>query len=277
MTATSTDSARQAWNTIAADYDRRITDSNRALADRALDRVNIDDGTRVLDVAAGTGALSLAAANRGARVTAIDLSPVMVERVLERARAEGHDELVALAMDGHALEFADDSFDVAGSQFGVMLFGDLAAGLSEMARVTRPSGRVLMVTMGATPPELEFLGFFLGAVQAVAPDLPSPFANGPPPELQVADPNVLHRRMSEAGLSDVTVETVDHPLRFESGADHWDWITSSNPLGRAIVAGLSDAQGDEVRSVLDGMLQERATRGDGVLHNPVNVALGTAG
>lgn len=276
MNATTTESARQAWNAIAADYDRRITEANRVLADDALDRVHIGEGTRLLDVAAGTGALSLAAARRGARVTAVDLSPVMVERLLERARSEGHDDLEALAMDGCALELGDDSFDVVGSQFGVMLFADLPAGLAEMVRVTRPAGQVLMVTMGAMPPELEFLGFFLGAVEAVAPDLPSPFAGGPPPELQVADPTVLQRRMSEAGLSGVTVATIDHPLRFESGVDHWDWITSSNPVGRAIVEGLSDAQGAEVRRVLDGMLRERATQGDGLLHNPMHLAVGTA-
>lgn len=277
MTTTPTpESTRHAWDGIADAYDQRITDTNLEIATRALDRVTVEAGTRFLDVASGTGALALAAARRGARVTATDISPTMIERLRDRARADGHDDLDAAVMDGHHLDLRDDSFDIVGSQFGIMLFPDLAAGLAEAARVTKPGGQVLIVSMGASPPKLEFLGFFLAALGAVAPDVPGPFDGGPPPELQVADPRVLHSRMTDAGLAEVRVDTIDTTLAFANGSDLWAWITSSNPIGGRLVSGLSPAQGHELRRVLDGMLQERAIDGDGLLHNPMHVAVGTA-
>jgi ubiquinone/menaquinone biosynthesis C-methylase UbiE len=270
------ETVRQAWDDISPAYDRRITQDNQEVARRALDRVRLQPGDRFLDVASGSGALALAAASRRAKVTATDISPAMIERLRDRAGTEGLVDLEAVVMDGQDLDLTDDSFDVCGSQFGVMLFPDMARGLAEMARVTRPEGQVLMVTMGALPPKLEFLGFFLAAMGAVAPDVDGPFADGPPRDLQAADADVLGDRMAGAGLSGVEIETIDVTMAFTTGDELWDWVTSSNPVGRALVAGLSDEQGHEVRRVLDGMLRERATEGDGLLHNPVHVAVGTA-
>ena len=82
-------------------------------------------------------------------------------------------------MDGHALELDDDSFDIAGSQFGVMLFPDMPKGIREMARVVKPGGRVLMNVYG-DPHEIEFLGFFIAAVQSVVPAFEGPPMDPPP-------------------------------------------------------------------------------------------------
>ena len=124
------------------------------LANEALRRAGVP-GMRFLDVACGSGALSIPAARLGARVTGTDLSPSMVERLTARALAEGLPNLEGRVMDGHALDLEDDSFDASGSQFGVMLFPDLPRGLSELARVTRWGGRVVIVAYGP-PGEVEF-------------------------------------------------------------------------------------------------------------------------
>jgi ubiquinone/menaquinone biosynthesis C-methylase UbiE len=63
----------------------------------------------------------------------------MLERLERRAREEGLG-VETRVMDGHALELDDDSFDIAGSQFGVMLFPDMPRGISQPARVTKPAG-----------------------------------------------------------------------------------------------------------------------------------------
>ena len=176
---------REAWDDIAAGYDEFVTPTHMWLGNEALSRVGLAAGMRFLDVAAGSGALSIPAAHRGARVTATDISPAMVARLEARARAEGC-QIETRVMDGHALALEDGAFDVAGSQYGVMLFPDLARALGEMVRVTKPGGRVFLVVYGP-PAQVEFLGFFMGAIQAVVPGFTGPTLDPPPLPFQVAD------------------------------------------------------------------------------------------
>ena len=276
-TAPPIEAIRTAWDGIAAGYDQHVTDHNMSLGRTALERVRVGPGVSVLDVASGSGAVALPAARQGSEVTAVDLAPVMVERLARRAAAEGLDNLTARVMDGEHLALDDATFDVTASQFGVMLFPDLRRGIAEMVRVTRPRGTVLLVVMGAPPTELEFIGFFLAALQPVAPEALAPMQAGPLPPFRLADPDVLRRHLNDAGLRDVRIETVDHRIPLgptTSGAELWQVVTSSNPIGAALVAGLSQEQGAEVRRILDGMLQERVASGDAFLHNPVHVATG---
>jgi ubiquinone/menaquinone biosynthesis C-methylase UbiE len=140
-----------AWDAIAAGYDTFVTEPGMPSAEDALRRAGIQPGMRVLDVACGSGALSIPAARLGAQVLAVDISPAMIARLTARARAEGLSTLEGRVMDGTALDFVDDTFDIAASQFGVMLFPDLPRGLREMARVTKPGGKVVMVVYAAPP------------------------------------------------------------------------------------------------------------------------------
>lgn len=267
---------REAWDAVAEGYDRWVTPTGGwALPEEALRRAGVGPRMRFLDVASGSGALSLPAARLGARVTAVDLSPSMVEALEARARAEGHQGLETRVMDGHALDLPDGTFDVTGSQFGVMLFPDLPRGLAEMARVTRSGGRVLVVAY-RTPSEVEFLTFFLAALQAVVPGFTGPPMDPPPLPFQVADPAALQLRMEEAGLQDVRVEGSEERLEFGSGDQMWNWVVNSNPIARALVSDLSVEQGREVVAVLDGMLRERAgLEGPAVLTAGVNIGIGT--
>ena len=98
---------------------------------------------RVLDVAAGNGNATLAAARRGAQVTSTDYVATLLERGAERARAEGL-QVTFQAADAEALPFADASFDAVLSTFGVMFAPDHAKSAAEMARVCRPGGRIGM-------------------------------------------------------------------------------------------------------------------------------------
>jgi len=96
---------------------------------------------RVLDVAAGNGNATLAAARRGGRVVSTDYVAPLLERGAERARAERLDVAFQVA-DAEALPFDDASFDVVLSTFGVMFAPDHATAAAELARVCRPGGRI---------------------------------------------------------------------------------------------------------------------------------------
>ncbi|GGY35137.1 class I SAM-dependent methyltransferase [Pseudoduganella albidiflava] len=96
---------------------------------------------RVLDVAAGNGNATLAAARRFARVTSTDYVPALLDKGRDRARAEGLDVAFQVA-DAEALPFDDGEFDCVLSTFGSMFAPDHRRTAAEMLRVTRPGGRI---------------------------------------------------------------------------------------------------------------------------------------
>lgn len=130
------------WDTAAQHYEETAHPFTACFAEIALTRVALGPKSRVLDVAAGTGALALAAARTGAQVLATDFSPGMVARIA----AAGLPNVDAQVMDGQALALPDASFDAVFSIFGVIMFPDWRKGLAEMVRVTRPGGHGVVAT-----------------------------------------------------------------------------------------------------------------------------------
>ncbi len=275
MTTQQVDSVQSAWDSIAAGYDEFVTPTHLWLGNEALRLVGLGPGARFLDVAAGSGALSIPAARTGAKVLSTDISPAMVEQLRVRARREGLSNLECRVMDGHSLGLEDDRFDFAGSQFGVMLFPDLPRAVREMRRAVRPGGRVFLVVYG-DPGQVEFLTFCLGAIREVVPDFEGLPADPPPLPFQVADPAKLRRELEGAGLEDVRVETTVETLRFRSGQELWDWFVNSNPIAVELTGDLTDGERDRVRDALEDRVRERAGGpGTAVLTNPVHVGIGT--
>jgi SAM-dependent methyltransferase len=122
---------------------------------------------RVLDVAAGNGNATLAAARRFAAVTSTDYVPALLERGRLRADAEGLTNVRFEVADAEALPYPDASFDVVLSTFGVMFAPDHRRAASEMARVCRPGGRIGLASW--TP-----AGFVGELFRAVARQVPPP-------------------------------------------------------------------------------------------------------
>jgi len=267
---------RQAWDGIADAYDAHVADGEAALATEALLLAGLKAGDHFLDVAAGTGGLSLPALRLGAGVVATDWSPKMIERFEARVRGEGLEGAHGYVMDCHALDFPDATFDVTGSQFGVMLVPSQPQALAEMVRVTRPGGRVLLVAYGS-PSEFEALQAFIAALRSVVPDFPGLPDDPPPLEFQVSDPNVMRQRLEESGLVDVQVSSTHRErIEVDSGQQLWDWCLGGNPIPGMLVADLTDDQRHAMCRVLDRAVLERA--GDQPVAEftaPVNIGVGT--
>jgi SAM-dependent methyltransferase len=265
-----------AWDQIAPGYDRTNTVTQMWLGDEGLRRAGLRAGMRFLDVAAGSGALSIPAARLGAQVLATDQSAVMLELLRARAEREGL-EIETRVMDGEALDLEASTFDLAGSQFGVMLFDDMPRGIREMARIVKPGGRVLVSAYG-DPREIEFLGVFVRAVKSVRPDFDGPPTDPPPLEFQLADPNRLRSELAAAGLQRVEVESVRESTEFKTGRELWDWIVFSNPIVEHLL-GMLNVSGDErtiIQQTLEIIVRERADgRGAAKLTSPVNIGVGT--
>ena len=267
---------RLAWDAIAPGYDRTNTPTQMWLGNEGLRRAGLAAGVRFLDVAAGSGALSIPAGRLGAHVLAVDQSPVMLDLLRARARQEGLD-IETRVMDGHALQLADNAFDIAGSQFGVMLFPDMPKGLHEMVRVVKPGGRVLLNVYG-DPRKIEFFGFFITAIKSVRPEFNGPPMDPPPLPFQLQDPERLRKELSAAGLKDVKVETITEAAEFRSGKALWDWLVSSNPIVEMVLGSLKLTGGerDVIQQALDRLVRERAGSGDAAkLTNPINIGIGT--
>ena len=156
---------RAMFDRIAGLYDRMNSVMTAGLHHewrrRAADLAELSPGGRALDVATGTGDLALELATRvgaGGEVVGVDFS----ERMLELARAKAEERAASLGGAGVrfetgnalALEYPDGAFDAATVGFGARNFSDLDRGLSEMARVVRPGGRVVVleITTPRRPP-----------------------------------------------------------------------------------------------------------------------------
>jgi demethylmenaquinone methyltransferase / 2-methoxy-6-polyprenyl-1,4-benzoquinol methylase len=148
---------RAMFDRIAGLYDRMNSVMTAGLHHqwrrRAADLAELSPGDRALDVATGTGDLALELAGRvapGGEVVGVDFS----EKMLELARGKAGQRVRFESGNALALEYPDDAFDAATVGFGARNFGDLERGLSEMARVVRPGGRVVVleITTPRRPP-----------------------------------------------------------------------------------------------------------------------------
>jgi SAM-dependent methyltransferase len=164
-----------------------------------VEACGIRDGMRVLDVAAGTGNASLPAAQRGARVTASDLTPELLDAGRARAEAEGL-ELDWVAADAENLPFEEGSFDVVMSSIGAMFAPRHQAVADELVRVCRPGGTVGLLSW--TPEGM------IGALFRTM----GPFAPPPPPGAQPAPLWGSEEHVSELFGDRVDWQTLERDL-----------------------------------------------------------------
>ena len=193
---------------------------------------DIRAGERVLDVAAGNGNATLAAARRFARVTSTDYVPALLKKGAARAKAEGLDVSFELA-DAEALPFEDGSFDAALSTFGVMFAPQQARAAGEMLRVVRSGGRIGLANW--TPAGL--VGELLRLVGRHVP----PPAGLKPPSLWGTEPHLAE--LFGAQAVDIAVQRKDFMFRYESPA-HWLEIFRNyyGPTHKAFAALDADGQ-----------------------------------
>jgi SAM-dependent methyltransferase len=160
---------RAMWG--SGDYASMVETFLLPLGPRLVDACGIGPGMRVLDVAAGTGNASIPAAQRGARVTASDLTPALLDAGRRRAEAEGV-ELEWVEADAEQLPFGDESFDVVMSSIGAMFAPHHQDVADELVRVGRPGGTIGLLSW--TPEGM------IGALFRTM----GPFAPPPPPGVQ---------------------------------------------------------------------------------------------
>jgi SAM-dependent methyltransferase len=176
------DRARTTWT--AGDFGR-IATAYESGAAAFVDALDLIPGELVLDVACGTGNLTIPAAKKGAVVTGIDIAP----NLIEAAKTIGAAASLAIRFDvgaAEALPYPDGAFDTVMSMFGVMFAGRPEAALAELLRVTRPGGRIALANW--TPDG--FVGSMLRAHTRFVPPPP-----GVPVALAWGDAELMKRRL----------------------------------------------------------------------------------
>ena len=233
---------RATW--ALGEYDR-IADGLTVSTDQTLRVAAIRPGERVLDLATGTGITAIAARERGAQVTGVDLTPELLEVARRKAAEAGFEDIDFREGDAEALAFADASFDVVLSTCGHMFAPDQPKVAAELARVTRPGGRVVFL---AWTPEGGLGQWFriTGRHVPPPPGLASPFNWG--------DAEKVRALLGE-GFRDFAFVRGDCPQFGASPEDIWElFSTRYGPTVRA-VAGLQGDALEAFRSDLLAFLQ----------------------
>jgi SAM-dependent methyltransferase len=212
---------------------------------------------QVLDVAAGNGNATLAAARRGCLVTSTDYVAALLERGQDRARAE-HLDVTFQVADAEALPFADDSYDAVLSTFGVMFAPDQDKAAVELGRVCRRGGRIGLANW---TPE----GFVGQMFKILGRHLPPP-AGAQPPSNWGSDA-WLHKHFDDREFL-VRVSRREFNFRYRSAAHFIDifrhWY---GPVHKAFAA-LPPESGQALESDLAELLNRSNRAGEGSLVVP---------
>jgi SAM-dependent methyltransferase len=229
-----------------------------------IDRADPRPGERLLDIGCGTGGAAFLAAGRGADVTGLDLSPVLIETARARAAERGL-ELSCDVGDAEKLPYEDASFDVVTSTVGIMFAQGQEAAASELARVTRPGGRTVIASW-------TWEGTGGGLFRVMAPFQPPP-PPGLPSPFDWGREDVVERLLGDA--FDLEFEQRESTIAEPTSEAVWEiFSTSFGPL-KTLLGTLEPERQEELHDAFVAFFEEYRTE-DGIRQpRPYLIAHGT--
>jgi SAM-dependent methyltransferase len=223
-------SMRQIWATRTRIYGE-MARSHAAHTEMLIAKAQVRPGERVLDVATGPGVVALAAARAvgpSRQVMATDLAPEWSRSVEQACAGAGVGNVTFRAMGAEALDLADDSFDVALCQFGLMFVPDPVRALREMRRVLRQGGR-LGVVVWSTADKVPCFSVTNRVLEPYMPAVPPEERLPAPTEL--GEPGVIDGHVVAAGFRDVAVERHTLDVVYEDAERYARMRLEMGPLG----------------------------------------------
>ncbi|MEU2037746.1 class I SAM-dependent methyltransferase [Nocardia niwae] len=214
------------WDLVADGYAEFAPAIMQPFAARALEFASLSRASRIVDVAAGPGTLSLLAARSVAQIDAIDFAESMIARLAKDAAAAGLTNIQARVGDGQELPYESDRFDAGFSMFGLMFFPDRGRGFAELFRVLRPGGTAV-VSSWAPIADSPLMRMMFGALTAADPNIQEPQPNF----LSLENPEVFESEMRGAGFEAVSIQRHSIALTFADHEEMWEtMVRSSAPL-----------------------------------------------
>ncbi|MFI5035364.1 MAG: class I SAM-dependent methyltransferase [Acidimicrobiales bacterium] len=232
------ENAAEAWHRWGPTLEAWLGEATETM----LDRAGVGEGYKVLDVAAGAGGQTIAAARRvgtGGAVLATDISPAILSFAESEARRSGVSNVAVREMDGEHLDVDPGFYDAAISRVGLIYFPDQQAALSGILRALRPGGRFATVTY-STPASNPFFSIPVSIIRQRAA-LPAPVPGQPGP-FSLGAPGVLEAVLSRAGFVDVEVLTISAPLRLASADECVRFERESFGALHQMLSGLDSAE-----------------------------------
>lgn len=252
-------STRDQWQAAAPAWRRwqPVIDSwLREGTDLMLDLAEVQAGARVLDVAAGAGGQSFAAAQRvglEGEVLATDIAENLVRYLEEDAAAAGLTQVRAAVMDGEDLHVPPGRFDAVICRLGLIYLPDRKAALSGMREALRPGGRLGAIVY-STPEANRFFSVPVSIIRRAA-QLPPPLPGQPGP-FSLGTPDVLRHELEAAGFVDVEVRALPAPLQLASAAECVRFERESFGALHQMLAGLgADAQAAVWQEITDALTE----------------------
>ena len=251
---------RAQWEAAAEAWDRWAPLLARWLGpatDVMLDMAAVAPGARVLDVAAGAGEQTLAAARRvGAQgyVLATDISPSILGFALSAARRAGLTNVETLELDGERQDkLPEASFDAAISRVGLIYFPDQQRALAGIRRALKTGGRFAAVVY-STPEKNPFFSLPVSIIRRRA-QLPPPLPGQPGP-FSLGAEGVLAKALQQAGFHNVEVRRVDSPVRLASAADCVRFERESFGALHQMMAAMSERERTETWNEIEAALRK---------------------
>jgi 2-polyprenyl-3-methyl-5-hydroxy-6-metoxy-1,4-benzoquinol methylase len=232
---------------------QRITETLLDIHERLVDALAPQPGDRWLDLACGTGAVAERAAAAGAEVTGIDLAPVLIETARGRAAELGLGIGYEVG-DAEGLDRDDASFDKVSSSVGIMFAPDHEAVARELARVTRPGGRIALANWTPT-------GGLARMFKVMAPYLAAPPPSSP---FDWGDETRVRELLGDA--FELELEEHVSTLRIPTGEDYWQLFATSYGPTKTLAESLGDRREDLRRDWVE--LFESTYRQNGEIVHP---------
>lgn len=260
------------WDAASQAYSEKIAPFlMESFARDFIDLLDADDSHEALEVATGSGALTLEYAKRVKSLLATDFAPKMLELAKQKCDRSGISNVAFEVMDGQSLTLEDNSMDRVASSFGLMLFPDRNRGFAELHRVLRPGGKA-MVSAWAGPDQFEALGLFLKAIQQAFPDLPKPAT--PPPVFSLSDPAIFRSEMEAAGFQDVEVTFIAKDLSLKSVDECWSMLTTGAPPVKMLFDLVGEGGRGKIHDTLADIIEQRFGSGPFTITNTATVGTG---
>ena len=249
---------QQIFDRVASAYDNPATRFFPFCADRLVNYVKPAPGSKVLDVATGTGVVAIAfaqAIGTSGRVMAVDFSSRMLDRAEANIRKMALNNVDLHEMDAERLDFRSNYFHTVVCSYGLFFLPDMPRALREWVRVLRPGGKLAFSTFEETALQ-PMLDDFRERLKAYGVSIPEETSGA----RRISSLAHCRELLCDAGLVDVTAECVKIGYHLGSERDWWEVVTST--AMRALFDQLDDERKDAFRAEhLDWVASQKTDSG----------------